>query len=747
MTQMNFGIVIGATDATQGGLRSVLSGMRNLGSGVLGALRDINLGLAPTLRSFEGLVDRGSRLDATRKSFEHLSGTGGKAAIDLSEKLRNASHGMLTLSDSMNLVNKGLLGGLSTKQIATTFDFVSKKATSFGSDVAGSIEEAMTAMSRGQGRGLEHMGVLLGGLEEVRGRYDAIKGKGAFDHLGPAAQKAEIIAAAISQMEGKVGRIGLTGRETTFVFAAIKNQVEDATESLIAAITKSKALHSAMVDVRDILGGLTSHLENGGGFGDILFGKGKSGGVAGILKAGVMDVGETVGRSVAAGLLQALSQLPPLFEDVWGTFETKVVSLADILKPKIMEAVQPLTDAIGGLGGFLKNPFGGGGATPLAATTQPSVDVIPQLKAGAELAQKSAAGRIVGKAALDLTLAGATRGSRAVLNQLAVEDAAAEAVAKWTPLAGDVAGSIAKTSVSGSIGRAGLKFTATKLVPVLTVADFLYTTFKFIDELGGLVGAERDLKQAQRTLETTKQMAAHRGIGTGWGFGLDLPHESFSEMARRLAGDISSGGVFGGQSHTGEAIKRFRMDFPPSWPEAGPGLGGIDPAELELSPAGVGMRRREANLLRLQVRRERAFAAREARKKAADRVLQLRRQGYMVTRSQRKTIERDRYEEMVGQRTRAATDRLSDIAEEMDNSGHLRASRQIESITRRAGAYVAAHAGGGAAALAASNEAGRQATELMKKMNEVITEFKDLSPTMRSLVKAIGGTEADVKRD
>jgi hypothetical protein len=243
LSDFNFGIRIGAKNDTKSGISAALSGFRSLtstlakpitipiriGKAGLGAarsslalLRDINLGVGGLARGaafaagkIDALIDSGLRFEPTMRSFESLTGRSGKSAVDLAKSLVAASNGTLTFLDAMRISNRGLASGLDINKIATVLDFVSKKAVTTGKSAGAAIDTVVTGLSRGSTLFLDDFGILVDGIDGVRRRFDKIKGHGAFDALGPAAQKAEIINQAMAEMSNSSRRSQTVARCAT----------------------------------------------------------------------------------------------------------------------------------------------------------------------------------------------------------------------------------------------------------------------------------------------------------------------------------------------------------------------------------------------------------------------------------------------------------------------------------------------------------------------------------------------------
>lgn len=327
---LNFGLKIGAQDDTQRGISSALSSITafartavkpitipiRIAQGTLGLMRDINLGLAPVVRAIDATITRGGALEVQQKAFESLTGRSGRRAEYLARRLQDASQGTLRLGEAMALANRAMSTGMGIDQLAVAIEFIGKKAVATGKDARQALDTVITGLIRGSTLFLDDFGILVDGLEGVKRTFDSIHGRGAFEALGPAAQKAETVRQAIEEMRGQMGRLNISGRETVFLYEGIKTQIGDSVDKLVLAVAKSDAMKGALIGVRDTLAGISQHFEDinpatgkKGTFGELFFGKGKSGGIFGLLKAGLMDAGEALGRGMVGGALLAAAEI------------------------------------------------------------------------------------------------------------------------------------------------------------------------------------------------------------------------------------------------------------------------------------------------------------------------------------------------------------------------------------------------------------------------------------------------------
>lgn len=349
---LQFGLRIGATDDTRGGLRSALASVQgfmrsavkpiqipiSIARGGLGLLRDINLGLAPLVRGLDAIIERGSSVEVQQKTFRSLTQASARDADRLAASVVKASSGTLSMARGMQIANRALASGMNLDQIKTAVEFISKFSVAIGKEPGEALNTVITGLARGSTLFLDDFGILVDGVDKVKQDFDAIKGAGAFDSLGPAAQKAEIVRQAIAEMEQRTKSLGISGRESIFVWQAIKNQVSDATDGIVTTISKSGALKAALAGMRDALSGINEHFKAGGTFGELFFGKGESGGLLGLAKGALADAGSALGRGILGSLLVGVEKLASAGRAAWGWFKSEWPAIWAGFKTAAMES-------------------------------------------------------------------------------------------------------------------------------------------------------------------------------------------------------------------------------------------------------------------------------------------------------------------------------------------------------------------------------------------------------------------------
>jgi hypothetical protein len=617
---MSFSLRLGTKDDSQAGLRSfsssVLGTVRSLSKPItiplkiagagLGLLRDINLGLKPLVEGIDGIIERGTALDATRRSFISLVGGGAKSADQLAERLVAASHGTLRIGQAMELANRSIIAGIdAARDLPTILDFASKKAVTTGMDVASSLERIIMGLSRGSPAILDDFNLLVNGLDGVKESYDQVKGKGAWEQLGPAAQKAEVIRQALEDMQRQLGRIGIRGTETVFVWKQIKTEIGNATDKLMAAVGRSDTLRDALRGVRDTLSGITRHFETGGSLGELLFGKkdSKSGGLFGGLKAGLLDAGEALGRGIIGGILKAISAMPELFKAAWSSIKAGVTELWRELSPVDTEALKQNWDSFKlGLG----NLWSGMKRTPgkLAGGVQIGAEAFKEDPAGA------AKGAILGARLAGVSMLRGFQRAWALIS--GGEDPGVLDSREWLKQHRGGA-----TTQPAGVGT-GYGFGLGAIPSALTAA----------------------------------------AMGQGG--------KSFFDWAGETGERFLSGGVLGGNWRSSEWWEQWQKEYPPGGGRYIPGVPPPEAKGMRLTAAGVGSRERNIRRLDREIKQEEALSHREARKAAGEQARELYRQGYEVTPEDRARLESEAYEKIVGFRAGQARKTRDVIGAELE---------------------------------------------------------------------------------
>lgn len=359
MDTMKFGIEIG-TRADMSGVRTLLGGISSIARtavkpiviplqiarGGLGLLRDINLGLAPIVRGIDQLVTRAGHLETARKSFEALTGSSGNKAAYMARQLVAAANGTLRLSDAMRLANKALSDGFTTDKLNTIFKFASLKAASIGEDTEGLLGGLLRGLETDSGRVLKGFGLDLGDIEE---QYAKIKKVGAFDDLPFAERRAVIISAALKKMAEESKKIGLSGGELVFVWEGFKNSIGDAADSITRVVAGSKQFKAVLESIRDIGQGVAKFLENGGSISKALMGGLK------VVGGAFLDIGESAGRMIAAGIMRGILAAAPDLAKSLGIEE------GNIIKIETGIGFERFHKAVGELKSIIGPAMGGGG--------------------------------------------------------------------------------------------------------------------------------------------------------------------------------------------------------------------------------------------------------------------------------------------------------------------------------------------------------------------------------------------------
>ncbi len=334
MSTFNVGVRVGLHDDTRAGLRSVFSGISSLARAAakpitvpfkiaqsgMGFLRDFNLGLRPAIAGIDHVLTRGAALEVVTKGFETRMKTAGYGTTRLANEIVRAANGTIRLSEAMQIANRAG-DNIDFESLKTAVEFISKKSIATGKNAGEALNTVITGLIRGSTLFLDDFGILVDGVDGVKRTYDAIKGSGAFDHLGPAAQKAETIRQAIGEMRTQLSGLGISGKETIFLYEGIKNKIGDMTDGLFLAVAKSKALKDFLTGTRDVLAGIKDHFDKGGDFADLFLGKitdkikglRSGNGLLNIAGGFLADVGENIGRGILGGLLKGLAAIPDLF--------------------------------------------------------------------------------------------------------------------------------------------------------------------------------------------------------------------------------------------------------------------------------------------------------------------------------------------------------------------------------------------------------------------------------------------------
>ncbi|MBI5764938.1 MAG: hypothetical protein HZA51_15585 [Planctomycetes bacterium] len=369
---LNLSMNITARDNSRSAFQSAISGIQSLArtaikpitipfklaSGGLGFLRDINQGLAPLVRGIDALVDRGTALGVQSKAFQSLTGQSAGGAQALARRLVDASSGTLRLAEAMQIANRAIGAGMNLEQVGTAIDFISKKAVATGKNASEAISTVITGLSRGSTLFLDDFGILVDGIDGVKRRFDQLKGIGAFDALGPAAQKAEIIRQALDEMTAQSGKLNINTRDVYFQWQGLKNAVGDASDRILQAVAGTKALSDAVAGAAGFARSLADFLGSGGDFSLAVVDS------LNVLKGFALDFGEVLARSLVSSMMTNFRAAAPKLADMLGITEagiTKIQAGMDFSRTRDASATMKLhADQQRAINGQGAKPGGGG---------------------------------------------------------------------------------------------------------------------------------------------------------------------------------------------------------------------------------------------------------------------------------------------------------------------------------------------------------------------------------------------------
>jgi len=233
----------------------------------------------------------------------------------------------------MRLANQAMADDFPLKNLATLFEFAAKKAGSLGESTEQLASSLINAFGTGNTRALKQFGI---DINFVSDQFDKINGQGAFDSLEFAQRRSLILAAATTKMREEMKRLGVSGKEVGFAWQGIKTEIGDAADKLTLAVVRSKALTSGLTGFKDFLGGIAYHFEKGGSIGELLFGKGHSGGLWGVAKGFGRDIGTAIGEGLKSVLLDFWDEIK------WDILRRGIGHLARSSLAKVGSVVEPL---------------------------------------------------------------------------------------------------------------------------------------------------------------------------------------------------------------------------------------------------------------------------------------------------------------------------------------------------------------------------------------------------------------------
>jgi len=323
---LTFQLRIAAKDETQG----VLSRLRNSLARLafkpikigLAGMRDVAQGLAPAIRAVARMAEAGSRLDVVGKSFRALTGKSAADAEALARNLVQAAGGTITLGKAMTLVNRAIPAGIdAARELPTILEFASKKALTTGMDVEDAMDRIIMGLSRASPQILDDFGLFANGLEDIKRSFDQIHGKDAFEQLTPAAQKAEIIRQALAEMQTQMRGIGVSGKETAFAFQRMRSSIQNITDTFGKLIANFKLLQDGLRQWGNIIPAFFEKLQAAPNALEAFKFMG------GLIIDFFADVGEGIGRAIAAGVMSGIQFISPKLAEWLGINEKKILEM------------------------------------------------------------------------------------------------------------------------------------------------------------------------------------------------------------------------------------------------------------------------------------------------------------------------------------------------------------------------------------------------------------------------------------
>lgn len=743
LNMLSFGLKISAQDDTRSGLRASLASIGSFAKGVvkpitipirlgragLGLARDIQLGLRPLISGLDNLIDRGSGLEVIRQGFAKLTGSGDGTAKSLARSLVEAANGTIRLSEGMQLANRALASGLSFEQLKVALDFISKKSVATGKNASEALGTVITALSRSSTLVLDDFGILVDGLEGVRRSFDEIKGAGAFDTLGPAAQKAEVIRQAIAEMQGQMGKLGISGKELFFDWQRIKNSVGDAADGIFSAVGRSQALRDALRTVSDISAGIAKHFEGGGSFKELLFGKGASGGIVGMLSAAIKDIGSTLAWGIAGTLLNAAADAVDALSFGF-----------DYIKNELKGAFS--IDGLSGMADALKVFVGG---ININGLSELSDNIKALINASKEV------GKHIHTAIVD-ALAEFFAGNRLTSWMFSVVDSAGNVRRGALEKVGEVYDATRAAGVSGTLKAAasGMGSALLGFFRGLWEGAKVIITPKRVDEsqssltMGGAGSPAVVLAQAI----TAVSMASTGANG---------PLGTLAEMLREAGMKAAAGAD--GFKLLREQVEKFIDSYGKSAPEDPVSTRVVKSDELPLSRRGREELKRELDKAERDVRermRGNQFVRERARENAAEEIERLRSEKRIVSPGDRRRIFERELEKEKEESTKDLKNRIKELEAEIAKEEGVRARRRQRDFELRGGIREErAMMGGAAAASGLSSgplaQIGASIASLaasihadLQSRNQVAAVMKSVASSWQSLANALGADAMEI---
>lgn len=212
-------------------------------SALIEAIESVGLVLAPVIITVLSLkealngVFSGEQIEAVNQQFEILTENAGIATNKLKEGMIEASNGMLTETEAIELTNKALVK-LETgyENLPQLMDLARKAAAVMGGDVSTRFDQITQAIATGQTRMLRSVGIIVDQQKAYRDYANSIGV--AAESLSKAGQQQAMMNAVLAQGQDKFGDIDANVRQTTTAWQQMKVAVSELGETIALITTK-----------------------------------------------------------------------------------------------------------------------------------------------------------------------------------------------------------------------------------------------------------------------------------------------------------------------------------------------------------------------------------------------------------------------------------------------------------------------------------------------------------------------------
>lgn len=230
------------------------SGFSNLQKGILttaaaiSTFRGVTSAFSFVVREMGQLAEQGARIEGVSQSFRDLQNSIGNLSGVSLQKLRNATHGLISDLDLMQKANQAVLLGLPKKGFEDLAGAAVKLGRAMGIDAVAGMEALVIGVGRGSRLVLDNIGVIV----KASASYDAyskqmgIVGRELTDLEKQLAFQRE----AMVQIKDSSGKLKVVFNDAASASLTLSTAIENMWNNFVQGINKSETLAQAIQNLQ-----------------------------------------------------------------------------------------------------------------------------------------------------------------------------------------------------------------------------------------------------------------------------------------------------------------------------------------------------------------------------------------------------------------------------------------------------------------------------------------------------------------